>query len=954
MDLDGHTNCVTAVVFTSDGSKIVSGSDDGTIKIWDGTTGEYLSPLESHTSCITSIAISAGDKYIVSSSSDHTIKIWDIDTKRVLYEKKIEGRQSNFVACINDPIGVVYNENNSIRLWHYESNKAATQLLYEHNTIVNIKCCKYADGYVAFGSDDGAIIVWKIKTRSLCPVDVPDSSSVVSIALCNLKMIAAFENCSIMVWRLNGASCSFTGKISNGNVGINCIAFTHDSNATVFGSKDRSLKIVRHISDQVFVTDCLRLPSEACSVACNHNTSKLVAGFDDGKLTMWDINSNLTFFQKENVSTGNIEELNRECERLANMLDCLKRDLADVSNEREVVESLLKHQRTEMVTLKSETDKMVESKAALENAISILRLKYDELRHKVDEAFPSSETKDFQFINSVEQSKSITHALRFADGIWSGLFIDYHNFTTCDRHVIVKEEIPSRLRDIKSESEILIKLNEKEEDSCCVKIYGANFVATPPFIVLEHFGRDILKLNLTKMDISLKRVIIKNMFKAITRMHALEVVHCDIKPQNILVDQYYNVKLCDFDSARYQGKDFPFDKETKSLKYSEQWVSPEVYLNRERGGEFKAEFATDVFSAGLVAVLLECRGNPTNGVSIVLPERDSPDYERSLIDQKFLNDTLKIPEDNMYRDLLLKVCCIDINERYTCETIVKALDAVTVTKLGRENNKLQAEDLKDKKIIISALGDLKDSVDIMNESLQTFSSKMNELYKNSSVISNKLDHLRKRLTSSSTPTFGIIIKRPDTGLSLCNEYFLYFLCEYSLQPVTCGPEGRGFHFKRLKVFYRSKLKKMAPVFMTGLVMAKIVVSVWGIPIPLPGLGEVQNALCRGNNNSANLINNMMIELGMRDSMNKIEKLNEKDPELSRKINDIIEEINALSEDQLDIWHNELNRIVRSSNSCCGPFLDENDQRNYGLVKITNRSGHTKWINPAKEKEFSCT
>jgi hypothetical protein len=314
----------------------------------------------------------------------------------------------------------------------------------------------------------------------------------------------------------------------------------------------------------------------------------------------------------------------------------------------------------------------------------------------------------------------------------------------------------------------------------------------------------------------------------------------------------------------------------------------------------------------------------------------------------------------MYRDLLLKICCIDENKRFNCHNIVSALDSITVTKYGHDNNLLRAQVLDDNKII-SALddintkvGDIKDNVDIINHTLQDFSAKMNELYKNSSMISNKLDYLRKRLKSSQTPTFGIIIKRPDTGFSLCNEYFLYFLCEYSLQPVSCGPQGKGFHFKRLKVFYRSKLKKMAPVFMTGLVMAKIVVSVWGIPIPLPGLSEVQNALGNGDNNSENLINNMMIDLGMRDSINKIDKLNEKDPELISKINDIIEEINALSEDQLDVWHNELSRIVRSSNSFCGPILDENDQRNYGLIKITNISGHTKWINPAKEGEFSCT
>ena len=53
--------------------KIVSGSDDNTIKVWD-ENGVCVSTLVGHTNWVTSVCV-MGDK-IVSGSEDNTIKVW--------------------------------------------------------------------------------------------------------------------------------------------------------------------------------------------------------------------------------------------------------------------------------------------------------------------------------------------------------------------------------------------------------------------------------------------------------------------------------------------------------------------------------------------------------------------------------------------------------------------------------------------------------------------------------------------------------------------------------------------------------------------------------------------------------------------------------------------------------------------------------------------------------------
>ena len=74
--LKGHSYGVLSVAYSPDGTKIVSGSGDKTIKIWDANTGECLQTLVGHIEPVWSVAFSPDGTKIISGSLDHTIKIW--------------------------------------------------------------------------------------------------------------------------------------------------------------------------------------------------------------------------------------------------------------------------------------------------------------------------------------------------------------------------------------------------------------------------------------------------------------------------------------------------------------------------------------------------------------------------------------------------------------------------------------------------------------------------------------------------------------------------------------------------------------------------------------------------------------------------------------------------------------------------------------------------------------
>ena len=76
--LGGHLEGVNALAVL-EGGRLASGSDDGTVKIWEQATGACVATLEEHEICVWSLAVLDGGR-LASGSEDGTIKVWELAT----------------------------------------------------------------------------------------------------------------------------------------------------------------------------------------------------------------------------------------------------------------------------------------------------------------------------------------------------------------------------------------------------------------------------------------------------------------------------------------------------------------------------------------------------------------------------------------------------------------------------------------------------------------------------------------------------------------------------------------------------------------------------------------------------------------------------------------------------------------------------------------------------------
>jgi eukaryotic-like serine/threonine-protein kinase len=72
----GHVGPIRTVMWSSDGRRIASGSEDGTVQVWDATNGGNVYTYHGHSSTVYAVAWSPDSKRIASGRGDETVQVW--------------------------------------------------------------------------------------------------------------------------------------------------------------------------------------------------------------------------------------------------------------------------------------------------------------------------------------------------------------------------------------------------------------------------------------------------------------------------------------------------------------------------------------------------------------------------------------------------------------------------------------------------------------------------------------------------------------------------------------------------------------------------------------------------------------------------------------------------------------------------------------------------------------
>jgi WD40 repeat protein len=80
----GHAGRVYAVAYSPDGQYIVSGGEDGTVRLWDAATGESVAVRHEHQNAISCLVFNPDGDTFATSSGDKTVKLWSLSQRKVI------------------------------------------------------------------------------------------------------------------------------------------------------------------------------------------------------------------------------------------------------------------------------------------------------------------------------------------------------------------------------------------------------------------------------------------------------------------------------------------------------------------------------------------------------------------------------------------------------------------------------------------------------------------------------------------------------------------------------------------------------------------------------------------------------------------------------------------------------------------------------------------------------
>lgn len=180
----GHLDSMNSLVYSPDGQKIVTTSDDGKIKVWDVKSGFCIVTFTEHTSGVTACEFSKRGNVLFTSSLDGSVRAWDMIRYRNFRTFTAPSRLS-FSSLAVDPSGEVVCAGSvdsfDIHIWSVQTGQLLDQLAGHEGPVVSMAFA--ADGsHLVSGSWDHTVRIWSIFGRSQISEPLPLMSDVLSVA----------------------------------------------------------------------------------------------------------------------------------------------------------------------------------------------------------------------------------------------------------------------------------------------------------------------------------------------------------------------------------------------------------------------------------------------------------------------------------------------------------------------------------------------------------------------------------------------------------------------------------------------------------------------------------------------------------------------------------------------------------------------------------------------------
>jgi WD40 repeat protein/tRNA A-37 threonylcarbamoyl transferase component Bud32 len=332
LTLQGHAKDVQCVAYSPDGSMLATASKDGTVKLWQASTGKELDTFRGHWNEVNQVAFSPDGKTLATASNDCSIKLWEIATRKVRtlflahwgsvegvafspdgktlasggkdkivklwdpmtgkFLRSCAGHDGNIEAVAFAPDGqtlATASVDRTVKLWDPDTLKERITLR-AHTGAVRTVTFSHHGRTIATGSDDRSVILWNAINGEKKVILQRHTDSVYSVVFSpdDHFLVSAGTDATLRIWDVNTGEQRDNLK---GHIGrVWCVAFSPDGTKLATAGGDQTVKLW----DLKVISRSMRLNRQQfplLSVAFSPDSKLLAMGDSTGEssVRIWDV-----------------------------------------------------------------------------------------------------------------------------------------------------------------------------------------------------------------------------------------------------------------------------------------------------------------------------------------------------------------------------------------------------------------------------------------------------------------------------------------------------------------------------------------------------------------------------------------------------------------------------------------------------------------------------------------
>lgn len=286
--LMGHADWVEAVVVTPDGQRVISASDDTTLKVWDLTRHEELHTLTGHTGPVLDIALTSDGQKAVSSSADGTIKVWDLG--RLVELRTLVDHSGDVLAVDITPDGnriLSGAADGTLKVWDLERGEELFELSGHTDWVRDVIATP--DGRRALSvSDDKTLRVWDLEEKTELQKILAHNERINAVAVTpdGRRAITASADNQIKVWDISNGKMLF--PLSGHGDWVRALTVTPNGRQLISASDDQTLR-VWDLEKETLLHILTGHTKAVWDVAVMQDGQQVISGSGDRTLKIWDL-----------------------------------------------------------------------------------------------------------------------------------------------------------------------------------------------------------------------------------------------------------------------------------------------------------------------------------------------------------------------------------------------------------------------------------------------------------------------------------------------------------------------------------------------------------------------------------------------------------------------------------------------------------------------------------------